>query len=273
MDNTAIKQIQQQAVIEALNADIAGADTATPVVAVPDNFALHDLEKFMPGRARFRGEYETRSIEDFLAYSLEYDNLGAGCFVDPERMRAKAIFNLGIENDPGHADHTATLTMKETAEYRALLDVHCKTLDQKELAEFVEDWSDYIDALDSDGNQMSLPRAVTAIRNMSIEAKSNTETGVGDFKASRSSLESVEAKSKHDMPNSLRVSCVPYEGLAEREFELRLSAIAHSDNGVKFSVRIKRHEALVQDIGNELAAAIQSRQTMEMSVFIGTFKA
>ncbi|STG31056.1 CPS-53 (KpLE1) prophage protein [Escherichia coli] len=44
-----------------------GADA----VALPENFRIHDLEKFNLNRFRFRGALSTASIDDFTRYSKD----------------------------------------------------------------------------------------------------------------------------------------------------------------------------------------------------------
>jgi len=272
MDKTAIEQIQQAQTVEELNNDLTTMNLAVPVLAAPQDYKLHDLESKLAGRVRYRGTFETRTPEAFMNYCADHDVTGAVCFVDPEKMNAVAVLNLGTESAPGHADFTATLNLKHTAEYSALLDNNGKRLDQRKLVEFIEDWQHCVAALDSEGKPMNLARAIMAIREMSVEGMNKRESEVGDFRGSRSTLETVEAKSKHDLPNSLLFTCIPYNGLKVRDFELRISVIASNDDP-EFTVRIKRLEAIEEEMGRELAELIEDAGTdLDMSVTIGTFQ-
>ncbi|NOM01335.1 DUF2303 family protein, partial [Klebsiella pneumoniae] len=42
-----------------------------PVVVVPQNFNVVDLERYQEGRNRFRGTYSTHSLADYSAYIVE----------------------------------------------------------------------------------------------------------------------------------------------------------------------------------------------------------
>ncbi len=70
LDATAINQIHALISAQGVNEIISkiGADA----VALPENFRIHDLEKFNLNRFRFRGALSTASIDDFnwLAFSL-----------------------------------------------------------------------------------------------------------------------------------------------------------------------------------------------------------
>ncbi|EGN4623652.1 DUF2303 family protein [Salmonella enterica subsp. enterica serovar Montevideo] len=71
LDATAINQIHALISAQGVNEIISkiGADA----VALPENFRIHDLEKFNLNRFRFRGALSTASIDDFTRYSKEID--------------------------------------------------------------------------------------------------------------------------------------------------------------------------------------------------------
>jgi len=273
MDRSAIEQIQQTNTTEVLNAEIDKNELGMPILVAPENYRIHDLESKLTGRIRYRGKFETRIPESFISYCADHDVVGAVCFVDPESMNAVSVLNLGTESTPGHADFTATLNMKRTAEFTALLEVNGRKVAQRTLAEFIEDWQHCVAALDNEGKPVNLARAIMAIREMTIEAKSKRESEVSDFRGTKSSLESIEASSKHALPAALLFNCVPYNGLQARDFELRVSVIASSEDP-QFTVRIKRLEAVQEEMGKELADLIEDAATdLDMAVTIGTFQA
>ena len=273
MDKSAIEQIQQCHTTDVLNAALDQEDLAVPILVAPDNYKIHDLESKLTGRVRYRGKFETRIPESFISYCADHDVVGAVCFVDPESMNAVSVLNLGTESAPGHGDFTATLNMKRTAEFTALLEVNGKKVTQRTLAEFVEDWRHCFAAVDNEGNPVNLSRAIIAIREMTIEAKSKSEFEARDYVSAKSSLESIEASSRHTLPASLLFTCVPYNGLQARDFELRVSVIASSEDP-QFTVRIKRLEWVQEEMGKELADLIEDAATdLDMAVTIGTFQA
>lgn len=104
LDATAINQIHALISAQGVNEIISkiGAD----VVALPENFRIHDLEKFNLNRFRFRGALSTASIDDFTHYSKDLADEGTRCFIDADNMRAVSVLNLGTIDEPGHADNT-----------------------------------------------------------------------------------------------------------------------------------------------------------------------
>ncbi len=55
---------------------------------VPESFKTIDLEKYMPERRRFRGNFSTTSIEDFCVYANDHD--AGSIFVDTDKRRMSA---------------------------------------------------------------------------------------------------------------------------------------------------------------------------------------
>ncbi|HEK0743870.1 TPA: DUF2303 family protein, partial [Proteus mirabilis] len=199
LDGNAISQIQNMAVaslsLEAIEKSLC------PAIVLPNEFKVSSLENLQEGRFRFRGEMKTTSISDFVKYSIKNAiDEGVSCFIDADEMSAKTIFNIGTIGEPGHADNTALVKLKQTAPFAALLKIDGVKYRQKQLAEWLEDWHDYLMAFDADGNVLDIKQAISAVRRITIESTRSAEHEDADFSAKRSVLENVEARSKDIMP-------------------------------------------------------------------------
>ncbi|WP_046024007.1 YfdQ family protein, partial [Morganella morganii] len=228
LDGTAISQIKNMAVA-ALSLD-AVEKSLCPAVILPGDFNVKSLEHLQEGRYRFRGAMDTTSIADFVKYSLQHGiEDGVSCFIDADEMAAKTIFNIGTIGDPGHADNTATVSLKKTSPFASLLNVNGRRQGQKELAEWLEDWRDNLMAFDAEGNVIDIKQAINAVRKITIEASRSADHEDRDFGASRSVMESVEAKSRDIMPAVFQFTCTPYDELSERAIKLRYSVLTGGD--------------------------------------------
>ncbi len=230
LDATAINQIHALISAQGVNEIISkiGADA----VALPENFRIHDLEKFNLNRFRFRGALSTASTDDFTRYSKDLADEGTRCFIDADNMRAVSVLNLGTIDEPGHADNTATLKLKKTAPFSALLSVNGERNSQKSLAEWIEDWADYLVGFDANGDTIQATKAAAAIRKITI----------------------------------------PFEGLKERPFKLRLSIIT-GDRPV-LVLRIIQLEAVQEEMANEFRdLLVEKFKDSKVETFIGTFTA
>ena len=268
MDESAIKLIQETA-IGAYN----GKQERMPVgtIALPNNYEVVDLERYQPGRRRFRGTFTTNLLADFIAYvkanagGASGDDL-AESYVDANDMAATTIFNLVNDGDPGHADWQAKLALDKTAAYSALLGINGRPLDQQQLIDFLEDWGSAIAVEGGLGN------AVAAIRQIQITQKREAESTVGNFAATGSVLDEVEAKSKQGLPAYLQFNTAPYLGLSERTFTLQLRILTGSDKP-KLTLRINELEKARESIATEFKEVLfRELAEADLKIYIGSFK-
>lgn len=249
-------------------------ETACPAAVLPDNASIESLERFGLERFRFRGAMETTSIDDFARYSTGYASAEtpARCFIDADNMRARSIFNIGTLANPGHADNIAQIGLKKTAPFRALLAVNGERLSQKQIAEWLEDWKDFLLAFDADGGTMAITQAAQAVRRVTIQQATQADHEDGDFAGKKSLMQSIEASSKDVMPVAFEFKCVPYEGLGERAFSLRNSLLKSGEPC--FVLRIVQLEAQEEAIANEFRDLLISKFDGEpVETFIGKFSA
>lgn len=252
--------------------DIPGL--ACPTALLPQNTSIESLERFALERFRFRGAMDTTSIDDFVRYSVAYaqEEEKARCFIDADNMLARSIFNIGTLDNPGHADNVASIKLKKTAPFRALLAINGDHLNQKQIAEWLEDWSDYLLAFDAGGNTMTIAQAAQAVRRVTIQQATQADHEDSDFSGKKSLMQSIEASSKEVMPVAFEFKCVPYEGLGERRFSLRNSLLKSSDP--VFVLRIVQLEAQEEAIANEFRDLLVGKfDGKPVETFIGNFKA
>lgn len=274
MQKEAIQHIENQAIAHDLNKRLK--EDGLNVAAVPESHNLVDLEKFQETRRRFRAKVETSSLMDFTAYSARQVQgmQKLPCFVDPERMRAEIIFDMGTEELPGHCEHRAVLTLTRTAPYQALLKIDGEAKTQRQLAEWLEDYAAYLCPwTDEDTGSMTMPAAVTAIRRIVVDAKSEVDNSEKKFGATRSTLESVDITSRDTpLPIGFKFSTEPYADLSEREFILRLS-VTTSNGTPACRLRLVRHEEAVEEMAQEFKTRLDTELQGNAEITLGTISA
>lgn len=268
MDHTAIKQIQDNATAH------FGADQlikmGAPAIALPKDFVLHSLEKYRPQKARFTGSFTTNRLASFVAYHLQHSP-GADVFVDPSNMSARVIYDLGDKTAPGHCEQTASLTLETTAEFSAYIAVTGSTHSQRFLAEWIEDWRDYITAIDEDDSAIPIKQLISTIRNITIEGIAKRDNEEGNFSSKKTAIESVEAKSSvGKLPRTLKFECIPYKGLPAQSFAFRLSIKTGADKP-SFSVYRVQGELEDENTAEEFCQLINGELGGESTIYHGTF--
>lgn len=278
----AIQELAQAPSLIALANSIQAAMSASgeQLIAMPDSYTLTNLEKYMPNRRRMCGTMNTTIASDFAKYSCaNSEENGAVVFVDGASMKATAVLNFGTPVMPGHADNLAIFTPKETAAYKALKKVlQAGFVQQGAMAEFLEDWDDYIECL-YDGQVIQNRKAISAIRKISIEAMQKLEVEEQSLSQTKSTLESVKATSTEQIPTLIKFTCYPYSDIDARCFALRL-AIQTGGNIPTIALRMIQEELHAEEIASEFVALIaeciaeqENKLAVELNidVVIGTY--
>lgn len=265
----AIQELAQSQAINAANTAVM----AGGVAALPEEYKLHDLEQYNRCRRRARGTMTTSAVGDFAAYAERHrDEDGAAVFIDQKAMSAVAVLNLGTPETPGHCDDKAVLKPERTAAYMAL-QAACGTVHgQAKLAEFLEDWHPNILCVDAEGLEIPTPRAVAAVRKITIEGLRKAESEVAQLSESRSTLEQVKASSTEPIPARIRFTTIPYHGLAERQFFMRL-AIHASDKAPTLALKLINGEKHDEEMAQELASLVREAIGDTMPVMVGVYAA
>lgn len=271
MDKSAIVQIQESANIPEMLNQLVGSQI--PLAALPGrdgDFSISSLEKYQENLSRFRGKFETKCIPDFIDYVTKHKGDGVRCFINQETMSAKTIFDLGTVEKPLHKEHTTVLTLKKTAAFKAMMSGEGESLTQNDLIEFMEDWSDNIQAISTTGEEVPIAKAIDSIRSIEIKNTNSVESVQEEFSQHMSAMEKVEMQNRDVQVRILKFKCIPYEGLTDRDFELRISITTTRGIGMKY--RMVAKEEVEEQIATEFKDLIKEQlEETKVETFIGTF--
>jgi len=249
-------------------------DTATPTVILhgESGETIVSLEKFGAGRARYRGHYTTTSLSSFIATVLDTTEEKSVGFIEPSAMMAVVYFNLGTAANPGHGDHLASLTLKKTAAYAALLNFVGRPHKQRALAEWIEDWREFLTPV-SDGKPTgaTIAKVIAAVRDITVTTAGEVNKVERDMGSSTSAMARVDAQSQHVLPEGFLFETEPYAGLPKRVFELRLGAIT-SDKDLALTLRIQQAESQAEKIAQDFETVLTEGLGDKVTLSIGEFK-
>ncbi|ENV16484.1 DUF2303 family protein [Acinetobacter guillouiae] len=252
------------------------------LVAVHENFKVHDLEQFQAGRNRARGVLKTPSFEDFKTYVLgntQSENcvpevkIYAPVFVDHKNVSATAILNFKIVGmTQGHCDHKAVLQLEPTVVWEKLNQLKDQKLNQKRFATLLEDWASVFSATTETYETINIAEAINAVRNMKVGASTTTDSAVSNLQETRSVFDKVEASNTAGkLPSYFEINDSAYVGLDEKTIRLRL-VVNSSDGEPIFSLQIVKEELLRNEIIQEFKEKVIALLP-ENPVRIGTFQA
>ena len=262
---------ESQAITAAQSAMSDALSTDDSVVALPNEFKTHDLEKYQSTRRRMRGIFSTAYILPFAEYTKAYGDLGATVFVNAANMSARAVLDLGTTAHPGHADNTASLKLESTAAFAALTNLNARALRQATAAEFFEDWSNHAElSFFHDADPLTTKQAIAAIRSITIEQARKVDSEEQQLSASRTAFESVKASSKETLPTLIYFTTKPYPELQPRQFVLRLG-VNTGDSTPTITMRVQNMEQHTEEMGAELVALISAHFGDGLPVLMGSY--
>jgi len=281
MDHDALRLIHETA-ITASDKRRFQVDDNFQVVITKDNEKITSLEGYAPLRNRFRGSLSTNVLSELVSYTKKrqkiiseapdqktFDTIISG-FINASSLSAKMFFNLGDVEYPGHADDTANLSMIPLAAYAALNKINGQRLEQREAAEWMEEWNSYLGATGAGGSYISISNAINSIRKIKITEKRETETQARNLGHTKTALEEIDAKNDDGLPEFLSFQCTPYLGFAVREFRLRVSIITSKDSP-QIIFRILGKEQSDEDLGIEFKEKLFTELEGIADLTIGTF--
>lgn len=253
------------------------------LVAVNNNYTISDLEISDFGRNRARGVLKTPSLNDFKSYVLDSNPYrhedeiiiayAAPVFVDHKNVSATAILNYKVAKfAQGHCDHKAILQLEQTVVWKKVQQIKDNKLDQRTFATFLEDWSSVFTAFNADNEVINAGVAISAVRNMKVDASVKAESVVNNTSESRSVFEKVEAQTNvGKLPAFFTIKDSAFIGLDEKEITLRLIVNA-GNNSPEFKLQIVKEDLLnneiIEEFKNKVIALLP-----ENPVRIGTFTA
>jgi uncharacterized protein YfdQ (DUF2303 family) len=261
--------------IEAIQALVTASqevhgDIAGRAMVLPGNTTLKDFEPLLPGRFRYRAQFTTSAMDDFVDYLEtrvdEGEDFGSAliAMIDSDRLSARVRFNLGNSMNPGHGDDTADLATRKLEAYRQLESIDGNHMSQRDMAEWLEDWADYIVPISSTDEAYTVSQAIAVIRAITLEEARSAETKVEDFGESRSTLASVNAKSStgRPLPWGFEFNCQPSTDLNMRPFQLRLRMLTSRDEPVfvlRWGMRARDEELISEEFKELLISKIIDR--------------
>ena len=261
-----------QAITAAHTAVNSAADSDAAVTALPDEFTLHDLERFQRTRRRQRGTFSTNFIQPFAAYTIANQEHGTTVFVNALLMAATAVLDLGSSRDPGHADNTAELQLKATAAFDALMLFQGRSHRQGAVAEFFEDWANHAQlAFFDETGALSGKQAIAAIRSLTIEHARKVDSDEQQLGANLTAFESVKASSKNTLPTTIYFTTRPYPELQPRQFVMRLG-VNTGESTPSITLRIQNTGQHVEEMGAELSSLIANAMGSVLPVLMGSYQ-
>lgn len=262
MDREALLLIQSSEITRGIAKQLVDANLGIPHIAKHKDVELVNMEAYLPGPTRVRGQLVSAIIADYCEYCIDRQQLQgdqAQIFFADDELMAEAFFNLGTDVKPGHGDDRAMLKLRKTGDYRKLLQLDGAQFSQSEFAEFLEEWRESL-ALYPDFTSWQskdttpAPAAIADVRKVTVKEHREATSSEQQRLSARSSMEELEVTGQH-LPGIIEFTCEPYYGLDVRTFTVRVSLVIRRDE-VTFRTRLIQHEKAVDEMREELMGKV-----------------
>jgi len=115
-----------------------------PHVLVPPGASLQSMEKLLPAPTRIIANPEFYDVDGFVDYAAEFQQEGSRVFVDQGKRRFFTVFDFHAKGQPAWGDHSASLCMQESPEWKRFKAADGAKMAPMELAEFLEENLAYV---------------------------------------------------------------------------------------------------------------------------------
>lgn len=249
------------------------------VALVPNDFKLQSLEQYLSAPSRKKGSFVTCLVESFKSYCKqelsESEGCHAACFINDERLIAKAFFDVGTINNPEHCENSASFSLQITQEYTAITEANNQQFPQLDFTYWLEDYRPYIDSmLDSTGEPIDFKKAIHALRKITFTAQTESNHNEEHLASEQSGFTRIEAKSgaEQNLPVFIHFKCQPSPDLEETTIKARIIP-QNSQKGVHLKLQLIQFEKMKQDLAISFKNMIQENlKELDMKTYIGIYQ-
>ena len=265
LDREALKQLQDWIIA-------ANGLSDLDAVALPDGYTIHDLEQYNDEPRRHAREFNTDSIDDFIAYVNDTHHDADGpTIVFVGEPHVLAIIGASTCREPRFEKNTARLELARTPVYHAVMQL-CEQyrLNQTELADWLTEWADFIGhGISLEGGKVPVDKTIAVIRRMKISGNSGSVHVSEVYGGSKSAMESVEINADEIKIIGIAFIQPLYNGMPAVEFTVRLSVFLDKEHGLEFSARILRHNDVILKQRAKIQAVVENRMDNDIDVYVG----
>lgn len=251
---------------------------------VPSGYKVEDLSPYMKEPRFYKARFKTHLIDAFTNYCIEAVNAVGhlmdeefNCYVQAwhgatDTISAQITFDKGTPARPGHGHNTASLSLRRTPLFDAVLKIEGQILTQDDLIEFLEDWHPELSGTRND-EEVPISQVITAIRRFKTKITGEKEEVKEHLKASQSKFAELDA-SDNPLPSHIVATGVAYDGLEPVDMAMRLSVNLKTDHPTTFKLRMTRRDKfqaeLERDFVEQLSTGFTEPEHYSINLVIGS---
>lgn len=275
------RETESTTLAAALAADLAEAEAA--VAASGDGWAIQrdgtitDWTHRLPRPVRPTGTSTLVDPESFGAYVSRLAVEETTVWADRSSARFEAVFNdhpaatLGAtaeEADAGWRDHSASLFLTQSEDWRAWIERDGSSMPQKQFGEFVENMAHTIISPDS-ATMLEVATTLTMKRSLDFDSRVRLDNGDTAFKfVEESSMRAGRGASGVEIPSVFVFETPIWDGTAPVQVTARLRVRASGD-GVTMGYKLLRVADATRDAFEAVVELVGRHLPNGMPIFLG----
>lgn len=241
-------------------------------ILIPPNCDLKSMEYLMDAPQRIKAHPEFYDIPGFNDYIKDFKEEGSRIFVDDSNYRFVTVFDCHSKDAPAWGDHSASLNVEISDEWKRFKNLNGKKLEPIEFAEFLEDNVGCIKAGNLSGADL-----LTMAQNFKIKIKGDLQIDDQLHNGLRhltinddSTLKGANEKGKEvKFPETLTISLRFFKNCSTYPVEVFLRYRANNDS-LFFFIKIPDPDGLQEEAFNQVMAEV--KEATELPTLKGSFQ-
>lgn len=251
-----------------------------PYIALPEGYALHDIERLLNNPTRKRAEVKTTDVASFISYvslhkvSSESSAIYAKVDADSGKFGLVAVIDDHkmlplVSQDAGWREHRCTFSSNPSVEWTRWMNANKKQVTQTDFATFLEDNLPDIAALEgmpTGADILAMALGFEANAEKRLRSKINLQSGGVRFEFVDD--EDKDTRTRMDVFQRFTIGIPVFDGSnSAYPIEARLK-YREKDGKVTFWYELIRPDRVFRSAVNEEMARIKAET--ELHVFVGT---
>jgi uncharacterized protein YfdQ (DUF2303 family) len=250
----ALESIRQA---DAMVADAKVVNGSIPFLVLPQALAIHDLESLLPAPARIRATPTFVDAASFCTYVERYGTDDTTLFGAKRTGTLVARLDYHGPQKPSWDDHTATLSLTQSGEWKQWGPRFGSLLGQVEFAEFIED--NLADIVEPEGALiLEIAKFFQVKREVTFESQRNLQNGAVQL-TFHEAEQAGGGKGNTVVPETITVRLRVYEGGPQYDLVVRLRYDLNREGKLHFKMVVAQAQKVLDRAFEDICAAVSER--------------
>lgn len=234
-----------------------------PLLALPDNSTVHDLEKYLPAPLRKRGRAVLRDVASFVSFVNKEKTAATRLYGSLVNPGFHCVFDDDADGaKPGWREHEAVYACPLSIEWKTWLAMSGKQVNQEQFAQFME--TNLPDIVNPPAAEMlEISRSLEAKKKVNFASGIRLSNGQNEL-TYEEEITGTAQKGKLSVPEIFTIGIPVLEGGAAYSVEARLRYRIADQGKLTMWFELVRPHKIVEDAMKHVRAEIADKTALEV---------